>query len=128
MIEPLPLACSDGSPEVRASPVLEKRPRALLRRDADVEAAAIDRVFALFVPGKIAPRLVVEVPADAGDAVGQGQGHARIVGPLVRGQTVRAAATVAGHLGEAARRLELDGGTEGIADGEAEEGSTLAIG
>ena len=29
MIEPLPLACSEGSPEVLASPVLEKRLRAL---------------------------------------------------------------------------------------------------
>jgi hypothetical protein len=40
---------------------------------------------------------------------------------------VGAASTVAGHLGEGAWRRELDGGTEGIADGEAEKGSTLAI-
>jgi hypothetical protein len=33
---------------------------------------------------------------------------------------VGAAATVAGHLGEGAGRLELDGGTKRIADGEAE--------
>jgi hypothetical protein len=32
---------------------------------------------------------------------------------------VWAATTIACHLGEAARQLELDGGTEGIADGEA---------
>ena len=76
---------------------------------------------ALPPPGDVAAGLVVEVPADAGDAVGQGQGHAGVVGPLARGQAVRPAATVAGHLGEGARRLELDGGTEGIADGETQK-------
>ena len=35
--------------------------------------------------------------------------------------------TLAGHLEEGARPLELDGGTEGIGDGQAEEGSALAI-
>ena len=96
-------------------------------RDADVEAAVVDRVLPFSPPGDVAAGLVVEIPADAGDAVGQGQRHAGVVGPFAGGQAVRAAATVAGHLGEGARRLELDGGTKGIADGEAEEGSTLAI-
>ena len=46
---------------------------------------------------------------------------------LARRQAVGTTATIAGHLWEAARHLELDGGTQGISDGEAEEGSTLAI-
>lgn len=50
-----------------------------------------------------------------------------VVGPFPRGQAVRDATPVAGHFGEAAGRLELDGRAEGIADGKAEKGSTLAI-
>ena len=78
-------------------------------------------------PLQIVPHLVVQIPATLGDAVGKGQRHAGVVGPFATGQAVRAAAAEAGDFGERARRLELDGGTEGIADGEAEKGSTLAI-
>lgn len=39
---------------------------------------------------------------------------------------MRAAASVAGHRWEVAGWLELDGGTENISRGEAEEGSILA--
>jgi hypothetical protein len=46
---------------------------------------------------------------------------------LVPGKTVRTAAPVACHFGEGARQLELDGRTQGIADGKTEQGSTLAI-
>ena len=127
MIEPLPLACSEGSPEVLASPVLAKRLQGAAACHADVEAATVDRVPALLVPGEIAAGLVVEVPADAGDAVGQGQGHAGVVGPFAGGQAVRDRRHGSRSPRESARRLELDGGTEGIADGEAEEGSTLAV-
>jgi hypothetical protein len=65
----------------------------------------------------VSASLIVEIPADTGDAVGQGQGHARIVGPSAEGQAVGTATTVAGHLGEGAGRFELDGSTEGIPDG-----------
>jgi hypothetical protein len=40
---------------------------------------------------------------------------------------VGTAATVAGHFGESAGRLELDGGTEGIANSQADKGSALAV-
>jgi len=96
-------------------------------RDADVEAPIVDRVFAFAPPGNITAGLIVEVPADAGDAVGQGQGHARIVGPLSRGQAMRATTLITGHLREAAGYLEFDGRAEGITYSEADEGSALAI-
>ena len=117
-----------GSPEVLASPVFSKRLRALRVVMPMSKQRPLTEYSPFSPPGDVAAGLVVEVPADAGDAVGQGQRHAGVIGPFARGQAVGAAATVAGHLGEGARRLELDGGTEGIADGEAEEGSTLAIG
>jgi len=41
---------------------------------------------------------------------------------------VGTAATIAGHLGKRARRLEFDGGTERISNEEVEKGSTLAMG
>ena len=41
---------------------------------------------------------------------------------------MRSTTPVARHFGERTRHLELDSGTEGVADGEAEEGSALVIG
>ena len=127
MIEPLPLARSEGSPEVLASPVFTKRLRALRVVMPMSKQRPLTEYSPFLPPSDVAAGLVVEIPADAGDAVGQGQGHAGIVGPFAGGQAVRAAATVAGHLGECARRLELDGGTQGIADGEANQCASLPV-
>ncbi len=49
------------------------------------------------------------------------QHHAGVIGPRPRHQTVGTADPEAGHLGERTRRLELDGGAKGIADGKTEE-------
>jgi len=46
-------------------------------RNANAEAVAVDRVLALPLPSDAAAGLVVEIPADAGDVVGQGQRHSR---------------------------------------------------
>jgi hypothetical protein len=96
-------------------------------RVADVEAAAVDRILPLFPPPHVSLGLIVQVPADLGDAVGQGERHTGVVRPFARCQTVRTAAPVAGHRLECARVLKLDGRAQGIADGQAEEGSALTV-
>jgi hypothetical protein len=50
-------------------------------RGADVEHPPVDRTSAGPPPGEIALGLVARVPADLRDAVGEGQGHAGVVGP-----------------------------------------------
>ena len=72
-------------------------------RDADVEAAPVDGILASLPPLDVSAGLVVQVPAHRGDAVGQGQRHAGIVGPLSSFQAVRPATSVAGDRCEAAR-------------------------
>ena len=93
MIEPLPLASSEGS----------RRSRHLLcriggqgtsGRDADVEAVPVDGILAGLPPLDVAVGLVIQIPADGGDAVGQGQSHAGIVGPFAGFQAMRPAAAV----------------------------------
>src|SRR5262245_1477389 len=85
--------------------------------DADVEAAPVHGILACFPPLNVTVGLVIQVPACRGDAVGQGQGHARIVGPLPGLQTVRPAVSVASNQGKAAWGLELDSGPQSIAHG-----------
>ena len=61
-------------------------------RNADVKAAAVDGIGAAAIPAQVALSLVVEVPADVGDAVGQGEGHAGVVGPFTGVEPMRPAA------------------------------------
>src|SRR5262249_13081 len=88
--------------------------------DTDVEDSAVDGVLARTPPLEVTLSLVVDVPADVGDAVCQRQSHAGVVRPVARVQTVRTASAIAGHGREGPGRLELDRGPEGIAHGEAE--------
>jgi hypothetical protein len=103
MIEPLPLARSDVSPDARAF------------------------LLAFLPPFDVSTDLIVQVPACCGDAVSQGQGHARVVGPLPGLQAMRPAVSVAGHWSEAAWRFELDSGSECIADRQANQGSPATV-
>jgi len=59
-----------------------------------VEAKVVDRVLALLPPSDAAAGLAVEIPIHAGDAVGQGQSHTRVVGLFARGRTVGTARSI----------------------------------
>ncbi len=78
-------------------------------------------------PRQVALGLIVQVPANAGDAVGQGQRHAGVVRPLARPQPVRPAGAVARHPPEAPRSHELHRSPQGVADCEPHQCATLAI-
>jgi hypothetical protein len=84
-------------------------------------------ILAGFPPLNVTVGLVVQVPTRRGDAVGQGQGHAGVVSPFPGFQAVRPAAAIAGDGDEAAWGLELDGGTQGIANGKADQGSSATV-
>jgi hypothetical protein len=65
-------------------------------------------------PLKVASGLVIEEPAHACDAVDQRQGHAGVVGPLIRLQTVRTTGSVSCDLLTRTWPLEFDGGTQRV--------------
>src|SRR5262249_29420809 len=71
--------------------------------------------------------LVVQVPADLGDAVGQGQGHAGVVSEFTGVEAVRPAAAVAGHRRKGAWGHELDRSTETVADRHADQRPSATI-
>jgi hypothetical protein len=69
--------------------------------------------------------LIVDVPADLGDAVGQGEGHARIIRPFAWGKAVRPATPAARDCTKCAWPPELVGGTQGVADSKADHRPAL---
>ena len=75
-----------GTPQVPRANSPRSSAQHAAGREADVEAPAVDGVLPFPPPGHVPTGLVVEVPADLGDAVGKGQGHA-VVGPPVGRQT-----------------------------------------
>jgi hypothetical protein len=97
-------------------------------RIADVEACAGAGVAALLPPGDEAVHQVGRIEAAAGgQAVGQGQRHAGVVGPLPRLKAERAAA---GHLpvvGPAVAGAELERGAERVANREADQRPTRPV-
>ena len=97
-------------------------------RRTDVEALPVAAEVALAPPAVVALHLVFGIHAPAGDqALGQAEGHGRVVGPLARLQAEGAAA---GHLRdgpEGAGGAELNGRPQGIADGEADETAAEAF-
>lgn len=94
---------------------------------AVVEAATIDAVLAVAMPGQVTPSLVAGVEPRVTEAVGQGESHARVVGPLAGVESVRTAGPVTGHRFEAAGAGELDGRPESVANGEAQQRTTSAM-
>jgi hypothetical protein len=94
IIEPLPLARGESSPEVRASPVAANRRSEAAVVTTNVKGPAGHRVHPGLPPREIALGLMVQIPATLSDAVGKRQRHARVVGPLTRGQPVWPAAPV----------------------------------
>jgi hypothetical protein len=71
--------------------------------------------------------LIVEVPSSFGDAVGQRQRHAGIVGPFTRIEAVWPACTIVGDRREGARWLELDSRPQGISDGHSQQATALFV-
>src|SRR5690606_23380319 len=80
------------------------------RGNADVEAATIDGILAGLPPLHVPFGLVVQVPSHGTHAVGQSDGHARIIRPFSSFQAVWTTGTIAGHRRKAARTSEFDGG------------------
>ena len=72
-------------------------------------------------PLKVALHLVVDVPTHFGDTFRERKGQAGAMGPLAGIDSVGTAYSVANH------GLELDGGPQGIADGEAQQAATLSV-
>ena len=128
MIDPLLLGSSVGCPDVAASPVRSNRCKALPVVMPDRETATRDRVGALTPPCQVATGLVVQIPADTGDTVGQGQGQAGIVCPLAGSNLMRSVTAIAGDRGKSAGPLELNGRTQCVPDGQSEKRSALAVG
>ena len=102
-------------------------PQGGAHRVTDVEAGPGAAAVALPPPAHIAVHLVAGVEAPAIDqALSQAQGHGGVVGPLARRQAEGAPTHHVGQRLEAAGRLELEGGAQGIAGGEAEHEALVA--
>lgn len=94
---------------------------------ADVEAAAVARKVAVFVPAHVPLHLVAGVESAAVQkAPPETECHRGVVGPFSGPQAEGAAANHVGERRERAARAELDGGTEGVSSGEAEKGASGA--
>ena len=120
MIDPLPLVRGEGSPEVQGSPVSRNCSRRSDGGDADIEHPAVDGIGPGAPPGNVAPGLVAHVPSHVGDAIGQREGHAGVVGPLARFQAVGSPRAKSRDFRKRAGGLELDGGAQGVPDRQAE--------
>src|ERR1041385_6455614 len=70
--------------------------------DPYVEAAAIYGILAGLHPIDVTTCLIVNVPADRSNAVGQSESHAGVVGPLARTQTMRTTTAITSHGSETA--------------------------
>src|ERR1700722_18869300 len=105
----------------------EKSIQGISRRDADVETTPVHGILASLPPLDVSVGLVVQVPADRGDAISECQRHAGVVGPLPRLQTMWPAAAIAGDKWEAARIAELDSGSQSISHRQADQGSSAAV-
>ena len=78
MIEPLPLARPEGSPEVLASPVRSNRLKACCVVMPMSKHVPLTEYLPVPPPLDVAASLIVEIPARRADAVGQGQRHALV--------------------------------------------------
>ena len=87
----------------------------------------VHRIITGLPPLNISVGLVVQVPTRHGDAVGQGQCHARVVRPFPGFETVRAAVSVACNGNETAWGFELDGSSQGIAHSQSDQSSSAAV-
>ena len=68
----------------------------------DVEAPSIDRILPLTPPREVSAGLIGDVPAARGEAVGERERHAGVVGPFARPEAVRASTAVSGDWRECA--------------------------
>ncbi len=96
-------------------------------RIADVETRSIDRVRAFPPPTRVPSHLILQIPPNTGHTVGQGQRHACIVRPLAGIQSVWASGSVTGHELKTPRPPELDGRSQRITDGQAQQCSTFSF-
>src|SRR5947208_5167024 len=91
---------------------------------ADVEAPSGRAQVAVAPPADVAHELVDRVEAAPLDqALGEAERHGRVVGPGPGGEVERTAADELGDGAEGAGRAEFKGGTEGVAEGETQEGA-----
>jgi hypothetical protein len=102
----------------------QRRPRGV----ADVEATVGAAQVTVAIPANIALHLVAGIEsAPLDQALRQTQRQGRVVGPLPRLQLKRPAASDVPHRRKRTRRLEFDRRPQRIADGKAEERSTISI-
>ena len=124
-----PLPAGVPYPHLRGygSPVCSKRWSARAGGAADVEAPPGARPVSLAIPAHVALELVDRIEAAAlNEALGQAERHRGVVGPAPGGgrtgrrRPCRSAA-------RRCRAAELDGGADGVADGEAKERAAEAV-
>src|SRR5579884_966012 len=113
---------------LRGVPALDELVQGSAGRDANIETAAIHRILSMLHPLDIAAGLVVQVPAHRSDAVSQRKCHPGIVGPFTGIQAMWPTTAIAGNGCEAAWAAELDVGTQRLAYGQADQGSSEMVG
>jgi len=100
-----------------------------LRRAADIKEASGAAEVSLPVPEKVAPHLIVGVePAALHETLGQAEGHRGVIRPLAGFQLEWATASHVRDGTEGIAGLELDGCSDGVAAGQADEGTEVAGG
>ncbi len=125
-MDPFPLARSEVLPLARVLIALETLQRSP-GRVANVKTSAGDRVVAMLPPAHVATDLVVQIPADGGDTVGQRQRHAGVVGPLARAEPVRSTSAIAHNRRKGTRRLKLHCRSQRVAHGQPQQSTTPPI-
>ena len=95
--------------------------------NANIKATPVAGHVAFIMPKHVALHLVMRVKPIFDKAGRQAQGHAGVVRPLTGQQLERTATYHVGHRCEGTTRLEFDRRANGIANGQAQQGTKSAV-